>query len=331
MTPPGHSLAPPERDAAAWVVRTEDPSFDDWDAFEAWLAADPSNAARYDAVMSAVDDAATIVADLPVTASVAPPAPAPASEPAATAPTGLDVARRTPIRRPLRWIGGAMAAALVGTVGLSLWNDRAQPYAIETATGEQRTLRLADGSVIVVAGGSRVHLDRAAPRMAAVDRGAALFRIRHDAHAPFEVQAAGLRMVDLGTVFDVTYDAGVTRVAVGEGEVMVDPAGAALRLAPGQAARLEAGRLTRQDIVAGDVGRWREGSLSFDDATLAEVAASLSRSLPHRVTAAPGVAGLRFQGTIETALIADDPRLLGRLLGVTVTRAGRDWRLAASR
>ena len=58
---------------------------------------------------------------------------------------------------------------LVAVVGVSVWSESSQPYAVETAPGEQRAVQLADGSEIVLAGGSRVTLDRADARVAGTE------------------------------------------------------------------------------------------------------------------------------------------------------------------
>ena len=36
-----------EEEAIAWLIRQRDPSFDDWETFEAWLAADAARARAY--------------------------------------------------------------------------------------------------------------------------------------------------------------------------------------------------------------------------------------------------------------------------------------------
>lgn len=297
-----------DEEALDWAIRNRDPEFDDWDGFTLWLESDPAHAARYEAVAAALADARDAVAALPL------PAP-------------LEVANDAgPARRTfLRWSGGAVAAALVGAFGLSLWTDRSQPYAVETAAGEQRTIALADGSEAVMAGGSRLALDRSKTRFAAVERGEVLFRVKHDASDPFKVRAGGLSMTDLGTVFDVKLGERQTRVAVAEGAVMVDPDGARLQLDPGQAVVAAGGTLRRER--ADDVGGWQAGRLAFDNATLDEVAHDLSRHLGRKVRAERAVAQQRFRGTLDIDGFRDDPTLLGRLLDVKVRVDSEGWTL----
>ena len=367
--------------ALEWAIRTADPSFEDWDGLTEWLEADPLNHDRYDEATAAIAQASDRVAATPVQA-----APVVAND------TG-------PMRRGYwRWGGGAIAAMLAVVVGVSVWNDRSQPYAVETSPGEQRSVALADGSQIILSGGSRVTLDRADARVAVVDRGEMLFRIRHDAAHPFQVTAGDTKMVDLGTVFDVTHDPRRTRVAVAEGAVMVDPQGARLRLDPGQAVvdrgemlfrirhdaahpfQVTAGdtkmvdlgtvfdvthdpRRTRVAVAEGavmvdpqgarlrldpgqavvasdgelrreraeDVGGWREGRVTFDHAPLSDVARDLSRQLGHDIRVDAAIADRPFSGTVDIRSLNDDPALLGRLLAVGVRRDGEMWVLGDDR
>jgi len=294
--------------ALDWALRMTDPVSADWDAFTEWLEADPGHAERY-------DRAAAILMDAEEALSVEPEVPAPV----AIAPE--------PVRRhSLRWIGGAMAAALIGAIGVTAWQDRPQPYAVETAAGETRRIPLSDGSSVTLAGLSRVELDHAEPRRAVLARGEALFQVRHDAQHPFAVQAGTLALVDLGTVFDVRMG-GQTRVAVAEGAVMVDPKGAALRLDAGQAVTVDGDRLTRSAVEPQEVGGWREGRLAFDGAPLGMVAEDVSRFLARPVTVAPAIAARPFRGTIDLEAVRRDPAVLGPLMDVRVRRAATGWML----
>jgi transmembrane sensor len=58
------------------------------------------------------------------------------------------------------------------------------------------------------------------------------------------------------------------------------------------------------------------------------VAEDLSRSLGRPVTVAPMLAERRFRGTLDVKAVQRDPRLLGRLLDVTVRVDGKGWMLA---
>ena len=301
-----------DEQALKWAIRAADPHFEDWDGLTGWLEADPGNHDRYDDALTAMAEARDRVAAMPLRAE----------------PVAANDER--PVRHGFwRWGGSAVATMLVAVVGVSVWNERSQPYAVETAPGEQRAVQLADGSEIVLAGGSRVTLDRADPRVASVEHGEMLFRVRHDAAHPFRVTTGDTQMVDLGTVFDVTHDAGGTRIAVAEGAVMVAPDSAKLRLEPGQAVVARGGELRRQ--VATDVGGWREGRLTFDNAPLSDVARDLTRQLGRTVRVDPALAARPFSGTIDIRSLRDDPARLGRLLGVSVRADGKEWVLGDNR
>ncbi len=307
MSQDRHTASGIDAEALDWALRMADPARADWDAFTDWLEADPGHAERYDRMAATLLDAEEALAAHPEL--LADPQPI------------------APRRGALRWVGGAVAAALVGAIGLQAWQERPQPYAVETAAGETRLLALADGSAITLAGASRVALDRADPRRASLERGEALFRVKHDDRHPFAVQAGGVALVDLGTVFDVRLGQRQTRVAVAEGAVMVDPEGAAMRLDAGQAVVVEKDRLVRASVEPEDVGGWRDGRLAFDGAPLREVAEDLSRFLQRPVSVASTIATRPFRGVIDLQAVRRDPALLGSLMDVRVRQDAAGWML----
>ncbi|MFD1959228.1 FecR domain-containing protein [Novosphingobium panipatense] len=116
-----------------------------------------------------------------------------------------------------------------------------------------------------------------------------MFTVKHNPAAPFKVDVADERLVDLGTVFDVRHDDEGLSVAVSEGTVQYDPEGVAVRISRGEILRREANgaayTLTR--IPEEQVGEWRAGRLTFDAASLSEVAAQLRRATGLDYVAAP--------------------------------------------
>lgn len=295
--------------ALDWIVRTGDPGFDDWPGFMAWMEADPAHAARYQALSADIDEG---VAMLP-----------PAAPVAMTAPAAI------PSRRRYRWAGGAIAASLAVVAGYAVLDQRAEPYAVETAQGATRTIALADGSRMTLGGGSRVMLDRSDSRVATLDRGAAMFVVRHDPADPFEVRVGEARLVDVGTAFDVTRTADGLRVAVSEGAVDYNPGADAIRLTPGQGLAVSGVRAVRYSVETSDVGAWREGRLAFDGVALSEVASDLSRTLGIAIAVAPAIADRPVRATIMTAGLRDDPTALAALLNVTMRRSATGWTMSA--
>ena len=289
--------------ALDWVVRTGSDAFDDWPAFQAWLEADPRHAAAYHAISADLEDMAAAV------------------PPAQASPVVVTSARR---RWPV-WAGGAIAASLALFVGYEATQTRAHPYAVETAAGAMRTVRLADGSSIAMGGATRLMLDRDDPRIATLERGEAMFVVRHDDSDPFEVSVGGARLVDVGTAFDVKFTRDETRVAVSEGAVDYNPGREGIRLVKGQGLLVRDGTATVTAVDVASVGSWRDSVLAYEGATLAEVADDLSRALGVDLRADPTVAKRPFSGSIATAKLAGDPRLAAPLLGVAIRKTGGHW------
>ncbi len=296
--------------AALWAVRAGDPAFEDWDAFTRWLEDDPRHARAYDEIVASVLDAAEAL----------PPVPAAQND---------DEPVAYPARR--RWLGGAIAAAVAGLAAFGAWQAMPGAYAIETAPGEMRLVELAPGEQIALAGGTRLILDKDAPRTATLEHGQALFTLRGDSSEPFRLTVGEDTLVDIGTVFDVALTGGRTSVAVSEGAVLFNPGAQNVRVDPGQMLSSEAGSDAYRliPIPLAQVGEWREGRLTFQDATLAEVAADLSRATGVRfmVTARSGQS--RVSGSLLLDPVRDDPREVGPLLGVSIRPVDGAWEIGA--
>ena len=305
---------PKVRDAAlGWALAMRAPDFDDWDGFTDWLEADPAHGLAYDEVQFALDEADAALAVLPEPAPEQPPEPAAAND----NPPGWLASRRG-------WLGGAIAAALVLAVTSVLWvGPQATTY--QTAPGETRLIALEDGSTVELAGGSTLALEGA--RAARLEAGQALFTIRHDASDPFVLTAAGTRLVDAGTVFDVRLAGGTLDLAVSEGAVIVDPKNEAVRVDAGERAVRSGNRTRVTTVDPASVGEWRRGRISFDAASLAEIAAELTRATGKNFTSAD--TATRLSGSIATDALRNDPRALEPLLGVKVREEGANWVIAA--
>ena len=288
--------------ALDWLIRQRAPDFNAWEAFTAWLEADPGHAKAFEALASADRDMTALLA-------TARPRVAP--------------------RRPRRaWLGGAVAASLAVVAGYTAYDRRAEPFVVETAAGEVRTMMLAGGTRLDLNGGTRLRLDHNRPREASLDRGEVLFTVAHDADRPFRVIVGDATLVDVGTVFNVTRDGGTTSVGVAEGAVIYNPGVEAVRLVAGRSLRVTDGaaQLVLADATPASIGGWRGGRLVYDGALLSEVAADLSRNLGLAVVADPAVARQRFRGVIN--LGGDRTRTvagLGPLLDVRVRREGPRW------
>jgi transmembrane sensor len=307
-------------EALDWVRRIHDRSFMDWEAHATWLEADPRN-------LDAFDDASQIIAT--ATADLTPPRRVGPS----ALPTNDNFAGSIVVqRRWSRWgvgLGIAVAAGLVAVIAVpSIMQDSAQPYALETKAGERRSIILADGTTIALNGDSRVRLDRSNMRVAALERGEAFFRVKHDAAHPFEVRAGDSTFQDVGTAFDVIHRAGLTQVAVHEGAVLYDPGGAAVRLDPGQSVRIADNSATVQAVDTAAVGGWRSGRLLYRDAPLNEVASDVARSIGEPISVDPALAQRHFSGVVM--IDTDRPLMFHRMsvaMGVGIQHASKGWRM----
>ena len=308
-----------EQQAIAWVIRLRDGgSADDWAVFADWLEADPAHNQAY-------EQAALVDAEM----EALPRTPA---RPIMPVPSIAEPARRGwSSRRAL--LGWGVAVALVGVIGIGTTLRSGNDYfAVATGAGERRSIDLADGSRIDLNGETRLTLDRDNPRFARLDQGEALFTVVHDESRPFQVETGDARLVDLGTIFNVERSAdGAVEVQVAEGAVRYSDdeervdlrAGMTVRKARG--GRAELGARTADAVVG-----WREGRLSFANATVAEVAGDLSRNLGVPVTADAAVAQRRFSGVI--VIDRDAQRVIQRasaLLDVQAHQQGDGWTLSS--
>lgn len=308
------SNAPPptpeiEEAARLWAIRVDDPGFSDWDGFTQWLEQSPAHLVAYETASAQTDAAAALLAA----------APKPAWQPEPEAET-------RPLRR--RWFAGiAIAAAVAGVAGWGLIERGHPAEQIATAPGERRAIDLADGSRVILNGGTQVTIDRDTPRQIELAQGEALFEVRHDDANPFVVVTGDTRLLDAGTVFNVVAEGGALDVEVAEGAVIYQPGANQVRLDAGEGlsrATANAAPVLRK-AIAQNVGGWQDGALHYDDAPLDRIARDLARNLG-RPMQFEGAASARFTGTLMLDGEADV--VLARaapLLGVRFTARGKGW------
>lgn len=298
-------------EAIAWHARHGDMDAAAWHAFVEWLEADPRHGATFDRLVMADG----VLSDVPATVSL----PTPAND------------RGTPGWRATRWIGGVTAVAAAAAAVFMLLPAGPDIQTIQTAAGETRQVALADGSRIEVAGGSRLQFDRAHPRQITVERGEALFHVRHDAADPFVVRSGKLEVLDVGTVFNVMRDGSRFSVSVAEGVVLFQPRGEAVTLKAG--ATLEV-REDKQEVRLGKldpglVGGWRTGRLSFADSRVSEILDEIQRLYGTKLVADPDLSARRVTGMITLSGEArrDVPHIAS-LIGANWRADGGRWILS---
>jgi transmembrane sensor len=188
-------------------------------------------------------------------------------------------------------------------------------------------------------------------------RGEANFKVARDATRPFLVEAAGVTVRAVGTVFNVRLDPRAVEVVVTEGKVAVvspentapstpdgpraampEPqAGGAAPPAPEAAMLVSAGERTL--VVLADAApaptvsvvspeeletrlAWQPRMLDFTNAPLAEIAAEFNRRNPVRITPGDGgVGGLRLSATFRSDNVEGFIRLMESDFGLRA-----EWR-----
>lgn len=297
-----------DREALDWLVRVNDPAFEAWEDWDVWMAADARNAEAYWRLAEIEGDAVEAL-------KIAP------------APGVRRLMPRRAFALPRSVMAAAFALMALGGVWF-VWDGRPQPWTIETAPGEQRTVTLSDGSEVSLAGATRLTLDRRRPRDVTLEAGRALFEVTHDDAHPFVVEVGDATLTDLGTTFDVTRLNDGARISVSEGSVRVDMQNATATLNAGDAVLATPDGLENRSVSPEDVASWREGRLSYTGETLDIVAQDLSRALNRPITVSPSVANRRFSGSLSTTADPASQRArLARLLGVSMVEDGEGWRL----
>jgi len=306
-------------EALDWVRKIHDPAFKDWEAHIGWLEADYRNVEAFDEACRTIEQAtADLSSRRPITHAPLP---------------NNDNMPRPPIaRRQRSWwgagLGVTVAVGFAAVIALpAMMRGGAQPYLVQTAAGEQRTITL-DGSIIALNGDSRLRLDHANARVAVLEQGEGYFIVRHDAAHPFTVQAGSATFRDIGTEFDVVKRVDLTQIAVREGAVLYDPDGAAVRLTGGQTVRIAHDMAATQSVDTEAVGAWRSRRLLYRDASLEDVVQDIARNIGEPVVIDPVLANRRFSGVLmidpNRALMF---RRMAAVMGVAILRAPPGWRI----
>jgi len=245
---------------------------------------------------------------------------------------------RALLRPRIRLFAAAASLLLITAAAIFLENSLGgQQYS--TPVGGLASVPLADGSDVTLDTASRIRVQLwRSQRRVHLMGGQAFFVVAKDPTRPFVVEARGIRVVAVGTQFSVRLDRGVVRIVVTEGTVRLEPASAprgsggepSLRgvfeeirgptrsefrkLTAGTVARVTGrGVLVEKESSAELAGilSWREGYLTFHEASLAEAIAEFNRYNARKITIAdPRVADILISGTFRPTHVAAFVRLL---------------------
>ncbi|MDR6714927.1 transmembrane sensor [Pseudomonas hunanensis] len=200
---------------------------------------------------------------------------------------------------------------------------------LATATGERRTVQLADGSRLQLNTASAVDLAEADGRQQVqLLRG----EIAVDSSGPLQVNVPQGRVLALGASFCVRLQAQGCVVSVTAGEVSLQPVhGAHLRLQAGQRVMLSGAGAGALHAFDAQQPGWRQGLLIVDNQPLGDFLRELDRYRPGLLRWDPMLERLAVTGTFQ---LDDSDRILALLaasLPVEVHYRTRYWVTLAPR
>lgn len=273
---------------------------------------------------------------------------------------GYTMSSRKASRRPiLLWTAAAAVLAGFAILLVTGWPGFAVKPDIETfATqhGEERSLRLPDGSFVQLDSDSAItaRFDRNS-RQVVVDRGQAYFKVAKDPARPFSVKVGRSLIRDIGTAFNVYRHASNATITVAEGRVQVwkvqHPPVRAERWLPWRdpvqtprgtlVADLGAGEqvwLTNTGQVKSlgrvDVQRmlaWRQGRIEFDNQAISSVAAEFNRYNAVQISVDPRIGTLPISGMFDAHDVPTFIAFLGSLPDVKVEEHNQRILVSAKR
>ncbi|UVL04297.1 FecR domain-containing protein [Pseudomonas sp. B21-047] len=229
---------------------------------------------------------------------------------------------RAGLRRRIGKVGGGLAGmfllgsllAWVGAPSLSAHYWLADQ---RTATGELRTLRLEDGTLLSLNTHTAVDIDYAgAQRVIVLHQGEISVETGHQDPRPLLVRTDDGRLRPLGTRFLVRREANGTRLEVLQASVAAMPlnSGDEQVLREGQQVLMDANGLGQVGTVDVGADAWTRGMLVVDNVRLADLVAALGKYRSGHLGVADEVADLRVTGSfpltdIDLALASLVPAL----------------------
>ena len=305
------------RAAAGWLVRLHDDATpDDLAACARWRAADPEHERAWQRAQK-VDQKFSVL------------------QPGVGLPA-LGREKRIDRRAAIKTLSMLLVAGSAGYMAYRMtpWRDWTSDE--RTATGERRTVMLADGT--------RVDLNTASSfdiacsdkeRRVLLHAGEILVETGPDTnrasggHRPFIVQTSQGAIRALGTRFDVREEqSDATRVAVLHGAVEITPASMPeLKrvVAAGEETRFTATSIDTVVTVDPHIADWSRGVLFADRVQLGDFTAELSRYRPGVLRCDPAVAGLHITGAFQIGNTDNILAALPDTLPVRVVYRTRYW------
>lgn len=190
---------------------------------------------------------------------------------------------------------------------------------LRTAIGENRSVRLTDGSRVVLGGGTEIQIVlRQDSRHISLLKGEAFFKVAKDASRPFIVSAGNAAVTAVGTAFNVRRREDQVAVAVIEGRVVVErssrlvplpllrefrPKLVPVRVAAGQKTLVDELGVERATELAdpSSATAWQTGRLAYESEPLRYVLADVNRyAIKPIVAEDQSIGSLSITGTVAS-------------------------------
>lgn len=302
------------REAATWFTRLSRRrvSTEDVKAFSAWRR-NPDNAQAYERLETVWTASHALAEDPDISALTA----------EALGKVPPPVRARAMMSRLLKPLG-AVAVALIAAASVGVWALN-RPLQYATTVGEQRVIRLADGSSLTLGTDTEVQVRlRPKARSVRLVKGQAYFQVQGDPHRPFIVSAGDTRVMAVGTRFDVRRFGDGARVVLVEGRVDVRDAGSPgddWILRPGQQVLTTAHRPVVTTVDTTTATSWTTGRLIFEQTPIRAAIAEVNRYSERQIVLqAPQIADTLVSGAFDTGDIDGFVAALGDLYPVTAER-----------
>ncbi|MFO2462176.1 FecR family protein [Pseudomonas sp. 15FMM2] len=212
---------------------------------------------------------------------------------------------RASIRQRVRKLGSGLASVVLVCGLVAFAGQRYLPINYwladqRTATGEQRTLRLADGTLINLNTHSAIDVrfdDKR--RLIVLQEGEILIETGHDDSRPFIVETREGSLRALGTRFIVRREDNGTRLSVLQSAVAAQPEALHREqiYKQGQQVLMRSDGLDPLQAVTAGTDAWTRGMLVVDNARLGDVIAELGRYRSGYLRLDPQLADLRITGS----------------------------------
>jgi len=198
--------------------------------------------------------------------------------------------------------------------------------------GEKSKMTLADGTVVWLNAGSVLkYSDKFNERNRKVIlSGEAYFEVTKKEKAKFTVQTCGYDVVVKGTKFDVSAypEDSVVTTALMEGIVEIHRGEQRIEMVPGEFVKLDmaTGKITRTRNDVKQWKAWSENRIEFEDITLKELVAKLSRQYDVNISLeSEQVGAKRFRISLRNReTIGEVMAALQEIIPITVERRGKD-------